>query len=152
MKLNIGSGGTPISGYTGIDLHVPADIQGDFMLMNFTDVEAVEMAHVLEHISHHLTTEALARVRSWMRPGAPIRVEVPDCAQLLMIDPTEERWPRWWFGSQDHAGEVHLTGFVEATLALKMHTAGFRDVLIRAFRSPEACRLDYPCLEARAVA
>lgn len=152
MKLNLGAGGVPVSGYHQVDLDPPADFVGDFTQMTFEGIEAVEMSHVLEHISHHRTVTVLDRIRSWMLPGAPIRVEVPDCAELLKLDPTDPNWQQWWFGSQEGAGKDHLAGFVAETLRRALAAAGWREISTRTFRSERACRDGYPCLEGTAIA
>lgn len=152
MKLNLGAGGVSVPGFASVDLEPPADYVGDFMEMDFDGVEAVEMSHVLEHVSFHRTNEALARVRSWMVPEGELRVEVPDCASLVAMDPNGDHWQQWMFGSQERPGCAHLAGFTVRTLGAAIRRAGWTVQGIFTFESSHSARRGYPCIEARATA
>jgi predicted SAM-dependent methyltransferase len=150
VRLNLGAGGYPLDGFTNIDLFPPADIVGDFMEMSFAELKEVVMIHVLEHISHRNTLATLERVRSWMKPGARLVVEVPDMG-MLMAAP-RERWLTDIYGVQTHDGEYHRAGFTFQTLRKAMRAAGFHDVAVRSFLSDHPRRTGFPCLEATGCA
>jgi predicted SAM-dependent methyltransferase len=152
MKLNLGSGNVPLKGYTSVDLVPPADVVGDFLEMSFAEVEAVEMSHVLEHISFRDTEAALRRVLSWMVPEGTLRVEVPDCAELVKMDPAAPEWNQWMFGAQGEEGQYHRVGFVAETLEAALLNADWTVVGTRTFVSDNPNRVGYPCLEATACA
>lgn len=109
------------------------------------------LSHALEHIPYSDVLGTLQRIRSWMRPGARITVEVPDMREIApaVDDPL---WLLFVYGVQNHPGEFHRAGFTETTLQLLLEAAGFADVRIRKFISEDEVRLRMPCLEAVARA
>lgn len=150
MRLNLGSGGQPLEDYTNVDLHAPADVQGDIRELDFHDIEEVVLYHLLEHIPHAQTITVLERIHGWMRSGAQIVVEVPDM-QGIMENPSP-CWITDIYGVQSHEGEFHYTGFMSTTLAHVLHEAGFQNIEVRRFISLNPNRPGMPCLEATAVA
>lgn len=152
MRLNLGCGAHPLEGWKNVDLHLEADIRGDVRDLTFEGVEAVEMAHLLEHLPWADTFGVLTRIRSWMVPGGEIRVEVPDWETLAEMDPADPMWAQWVWGSQVHPGEFHTNGFTEATLRAEMARAGWTVTGSARFRSTHDARPGYPCVEVRARA
>jgi len=152
MKLNLGSGNVPLKGYTNVDLVPPADIVGDFLEMTFSDVEVVEMSHVLEHLPFRQTVPALERVRSWMVDDGALRVEVPDVDVLRAMDPAGGDFQQWWFGSQGAPGEFHCAGFNATTLQWALERAGWHSIGTQTFTSDNFNRVGYPCVSAVAFA
>lgn len=150
MKLDIGAGRWPKDGFESVDLVPPADHVGDFTEMTFTGVTDVEMSHILEHVSFHLTRHVLEHVRWWMATGGCLRVEVPDCHELCMIGADSPVWNQWMFGSQGGPGQVHMAGFTATTLPQVLETAGWRVTGVRRFISDHPDRVGYPCVEATA--
>ena len=150
--LNLGSGNLPLNGFTNVDLTPPADIVGDFLEMTFTDVEEVEMSHVLEHIPHRRTEEALLRIHTWMVPAGTIRVEVPDCSVLCAMDLDDPTWQQWMFGSQESPGQFHRAGFTAFSLKRALMRAGWTLIGARTFASDNVNRPGYPCVEVTAAA
>lgn len=147
-RLNLGCGTFPLDGYTNIDAHVPsADVIGDFMDMDFSDVDEVVMSHVLEHFSWRETRKVLHRVFSWMRPGGIITVEVPNMDVLLGMGTDVQQWQLGIFGSQQHDGEFHKAGFTRDTLAYEFEQVGFTVLRTSTFRSENPERFHYPCIE-----
>lgn len=151
MKLNIGSGQYPLEGYVNIDLYEPADIQGDFMEMQFEGVTEAVLSHVLEHLSWRQSKPALRLVRSWMDIGARIVVEVPDMSTIVAMGFTRDTRGAM-YGDQSHEGEYHKTGFSDKMLVNDLLECGFGNVQTRRFLSTHPARDGFPCLEATAVA
>ena len=151
MKINVGSGHTPLAGHLNIDIEPPADQVGDFMEMAFTDIDHVEMSHVLEHISWRRTQDALHIVSSWLRSGGTLHVEVPDMTVLLSLGTNFVGWDLGIYGAQINDGEYHRAGFSVEMLVNKVAAAGFRIDSVRTFRSTHPERKGYPCIELHAT-
>ena len=153
MKLNLGCGQFKMDGFVNVDLHADnADVKGDFTEMDFEDVEEVEMSHILEHLAWNRTNEVLNRVRSWMVPGAPIRIEVPDIQFFIERGILDLAAKIAIYGIQSAPGEYHLTGFTEFTLRAELEKAGFTVTSSRRFSSDHPARPNFPCIEMTAVA
>jgi predicted SAM-dependent methyltransferase len=152
LRLDLGSGYFPAFGFTSVDNHQNADHRVDILTAVFTDVAEVRMSHVLEHFPWRETVPLLQRIRGWMNDGGRITVEVPDMARIMAGWQTNPDWIRYVYGSQEHDGEYHRTGFTRVSLLHMMSRAGWLDVAIREFRSEFRTRPGMPCLEAKATA
>jgi len=152
MRLNLGSGKYPLEGWTNVDAHCEADVQGDIRDLHFHDVEAVNMDHLLEHFSWRETTSILARIHSWMLPGGDLRIEVPDMTQIMERGTQHPRWFKYVYGDQSTPGEFHLAGFTCGMLVERLQMAGFRLRFIAKNTSRHQGRRGMPCLVARASA
>jgi predicted SAM-dependent methyltransferase len=148
--VNLGCGKYPLPGYVNVDLHEPADVQGDVWDLNFDDVEAVRMDHFLEHFSHRVTLQLLMRVRSWMKPGGMLQVEVPDMDTIM--GGGYKDWLRYVYGSQQHEGEFHRSGFTTESLYAVLKDAGFTEIKTACFESEFKTRRGMPVLQAVARA
>jgi hypothetical protein len=150
-RLNLGCGDRHLPGFVNVDARPPADVVGDLMTLTFVDADEVRMIHALEHFPWQVTQRLLARIRSWMRPGAPITIEVPDMVEICR-DPEDPWFVIYTYGIQAHVGEIHFNGFTERTLREALTKADFTVTASRTFRSPEPQRIGMPCLEVQAVA
>ena len=147
MLLNLGCGHQPIVGYTNVDAYADeADIKGDIRELTFTDVGEVQLKHVLEHFPWRDTLPVLERIHSWMRPGAMIVVEVPDMAPITAEAMRNPDWIRYLYGSQEHEGEYHRSGFTVESLTSDLIEAGFTVGKTVRFRSQNQHRLGMPCI------
>jgi len=95
LRLNLGSGETPIDGFENLDgkqgdslfplwIRVPAIDQGDCGGRSIEDAscEEIRASHVLEHFSH---TEVAAVLKHWvskLAPGGLLRIAVPDFEKI----------------------------------------------------------------------
>lgn len=151
-RLNIGCGKFPLEGYINIDMREqgPQIYNRDIWTAQFLVYEETRMDHVLEHFSWRETVPLLKRVRYWMDTGALLRVEVPDMEAILDNWRSNDDWLRYLYGSQQHDGEYHKTGFTRATLLTAIHDAGFRDITVAKIVSDFQTRRGMPCLIARA--
>src|SRR5215471_15260551 len=147
-RLNLGCGKFPLEGWTNVDSHCPAEFQGDFREMTFTEVHEVRMSHVLEHISWRETVPVLQQIRSWMIPDGKLRLEVPDIAAILARGTVHPLWFKYVYGDQSHEGEFHRSGFTRDSLAAALTEAGWDFVAVWAFESQHKGREGMPCLEA----
>ena len=84
MKINLGSGDSPLVGFVNVDalpdapgVDVVADIS---QRLPFEDASAdlVYASHILEHFPHAQTGELLGEWRRILRPGGRLLVAVPD--------------------------------------------------------------------------
>lgn len=148
MRLNVGSGWFPLEGWTNIDQHAPADIQGDFRNMTFRDVDEINASHLLEHVSWRETGQVLSLLRSWLRDGGKLTVEVPDMQTIMRQGPSGDLWLPYVYGSHEHDGEHHKAGFTKASLDDALRQARYRDVTARRFPSANPVREGMPCVEA----
>lgn len=131
MKLDIGSGGAVLDGWTSVDLYFPADVKASMLDLPFDDdtVEAINCCHALEHVTKADGVAALIEFRRVLMPGGSLTVEVPDmlwgCRQYL--DGRENRPDayRVLYGEQDREGMSHLAGYDAETLAKAVLAAGF---------------------------
>lgn len=152
-RLNLGCGHTPLCGYVNIDAYASeADVHGDIRLLEYHDVDEVLMSHVLEHISWREVPDLLKHVHGWMRPKGLLTVEVPDMGRILPDAMRNPDWIRYVWGSQEHEGECHRTGFTVHTLTKVLHDAGFVVREVQAFRSTYRTRVGMPCITAKATA
>jgi hypothetical protein len=106
------------------------------------------MSHVLEHLPYADIIPVLQRVRSWMQPGSELVVEVPDMGEIMRQGEMNSLWLCYIYGSQEHEGEFHRSGFTEILLPQVLEAAGFQKVAVRKFLSDHPYRDDMPCLEA----
>lgn len=145
--INLGCGKFPLDGYINVDAHEPCDVVGNVWDMHFHDVGVVRMDHFLEHFGHQETVPLLESVRTWMAPGGLIEIEVPDM-ELIMAAGTTGDWLRYVYGSQQHEGEFHRSGFTIISLFDAIEDAGFHDVKIHRIESDFQTRSGMPCLKA----
>jgi predicted SAM-dependent methyltransferase len=152
-KLNIGCGKYPLAGYTNVDLLGPADIIGDFWQIIYPVLDAwdeVRADHWLEHQPIAKTGQALSRMKDWLKPGGLLRIEVPDMDLVLqgVTGPVSLMWAI--YGSQEHEGAFHKSGFTAKSLRNLIRATGFHDVNVEAFLSDHPMRKGFPCLLATA--
>lgn len=150
IRLNLGSGGKPVSGWRNCDLYPGANIefQMDQSLVPFrsSSVHALRSEHALEHSASHYSAEST--LKEWarvLRPGGFLQLLVPDldlCCKGLIDSqdrPREpgERWtPKEWYkytiygiqtsqGSEPADGQYHRTGFTKEQLRRLLKENGF---------------------------
>jgi predicted SAM-dependent methyltransferase len=152
LRVNLGSGAYPLRKWTNVDRYCDADIRGDLRELQFKNLEAVNMSHVLEHLSWRETLPILERVRSWMRSGAELTIEVPDMTRIMALGTVHPLWFKFVYGDQSHLGEFHLSGFTQAMLHEKLEEAGFSLVTVTREISDHKGREGMPILVAKAMA
>jgi predicted SAM-dependent methyltransferase len=153
VKLNIGCGDYPLSGYVNLDLMEPADVVEDFWWYSVPHdfYEEIRADHWLEHIPTADVKHALTRMHAWLASGGALHIEVPDLTKICAGITGPVGLVQALYGSQQHEGEFHKTGFTTTTLAEVIAAAGFAKVEVTAFISDHPARSGYPCLLAKAV-
>jgi predicted SAM-dependent methyltransferase len=146
IRVNLGCGGYSLDGFTNVDLFPPADIVGDFMEMDFTDLEEVVMIHSLEHLPWVQTPAILSKIKGWLAPGGTLTIEVPDMETILALGTGNSCWLQWVYGCQAHEGEFHKAGFTKDLLMGLLELQGYRVTEDQRFSSNHPMRVGFPCL------
>lgn len=131
MNLDLGCGKRPAPGYTGVDNSEEADIQADLWAVPLPDGCATNLysSHALEHVRK---AQVIPTLREWYRLLAPegeLILRVPDL-KWCVINWINTGCKNGWeldtiFGSQEHEGNVHRTGFTPEMLIFYLKQAGF---------------------------
>lgn len=158
MKLNLGSGGKKLDGYTNIDIRPECepDIVGDICdLSKFGDntVDEIRMSAVYEHIWPHKRHAALKEWYRVLKLGGRLIIDwVPDFEALLWNfggrGPTDE-FPvfdlemarRLLYGAAPKVeADLHKDIFTEHKLRGELESAGFQQARIAHVRAAgESC-------------
>ena len=142
MKINLGSGASPLAGFVNVDalpdapgVDVVADISQP---LPFADASAdvVYASHVLEHFPHAQTAELLSEWRRVLRPGGQLLIAVPDLDVIARISverrgwftPPHGPWIGAIYGGQKDEYDFHKAGFTAPWLAYLLSKAGFGEV------------------------
>lgn len=121
MKLDIGSGRSPLAGYTTVDLYIPADICAPMwnIPMETGSVDEIYCSQALEHVTRDEVKLTLLEWKRLLKPTGIITLKVPDliwCCQNFIAKPGVGRSLENLYGYQSEPGEVHQTGFTEQIL------------------------------------
>ena len=132
VKLHLGCGKKVLPGFVNVDAYSPfADVKADICTLEpFPDAAAdlIETHHVLEHLSFEQADAALSVWHRKLKPGGHIIISVPDmdaCCRLWLKTGDERRdeagsVSRMIFGSQEHEGMFHKSGYTAARLARQL--------------------------------
>jgi hypothetical protein len=144
--INIGCGNHPIEGLVNVDKFSPyADLKIDFSELESAfdkNVDHIEAHHVIEHLSFYQVNEFIKicfNILSSNKIGTLV-ITCPDmnkvCKKFLANDvvesPNEDRIPYVWkmiYGSQEHEGMFHRSGFTEKSLESLLRKFGFEIML-----------------------
>ncbi len=76
VKLNLGAGSTPLSGYVNLDKKTGDSIYP----LDYADesIDEIRASHVLEHFSHRETMDIVRHWVSKLKPGGLLKIAVPD--------------------------------------------------------------------------
>lgn len=150
VRLNLGAGGKPTSGWRNCDLY-PApgvELRIDQAKLPYRDrtVHAIRSEHALEHSDSHYTAEgALVEWARALRHGGHLKLMVPDfeeCARKFLATSfrprspgeqyTEQEWYKYTIygiqksqGSEPPEGQYHRTGFTQPQLEHLLESNGF---------------------------
>jgi predicted SAM-dependent methyltransferase len=142
LRLNLGSGLTPIPGFVNVDaledlpgVDVVADI-GQRLPFEDGAAELVYASHLLEHFPTEEVPQLLAEWRRVLRPGGTLLVAVPDLEVVasMMVErrgwftPPHGPWLGVIYGGQKDAYDFHKTGFTAPWLAHLLRETGFGEI------------------------
>ncbi len=135
IKLDIGSGGKASDklgdGWLGVDPYTSeADVQADMWDLPYPDnsVERIYSSHALEHVSKYTVPRALKEWCRVLEPYGTCIIRVPDLEWCVKhwLKHKDNGWSLdIIYGSQEHDGMVHRTGFTEQLLVAYVKEAGF---------------------------
>lgn len=152
-RLNVGCGAYLLEGYINIDIVLPCDFQVDFfdyIIVYENYFNEIRADHWLEHQSIELAQRALEKIHHALKPGGLARIEVPDMELILQGQSGPTDVMHAIYGSQEHAGAFHKSGFTQGSLHAALVAAGFSAVAVAAFISDHPMRGGFPCLLAEA--
>jgi predicted SAM-dependent methyltransferase len=127
MVLHLGAGGKRIANASNCDLYDPAADRRldatDLAEIESGTVDIVEHHHMIEHLDAAQLERGLREWARVLKPGGLLIVSAPDLEAVLRewlsMDETD-RWDygiKMIYGSQEHAGMFHKTGFTAARMA-----------------------------------
>lgn len=132
MKLDLGCGNNKRGiDWIGVDTHEHADIQAPMWSVPLEDGVADEIysSHALEHVMKAQVIPTLKEWRRLLRPGGKLTLRVPDlvwCVRNWLATGCGNGWELdTIFGSQEHEGNIHRTGFTTPMLRFYLARAGF---------------------------
>lgn len=146
--IDLGSGGYPAPGYTGIDLFAkgPGLLDGDisdlgWFRAEYGLVERIRSSHSLEHMSHRDIPRIFRDWTNTLVPGGELEIRVPDGEYHMRsiierIDAGEDVDPQcdWLnatiYGLQIGEGQEHKTLFTKNRLQQLAVTSGLQDVTV----------------------
>jgi predicted SAM-dependent methyltransferase len=118
VKLDIGSGTNPYgNGYLTVDpWQADADIVAPMQKLPVPDgvVDAIYCSHALEHVGWRELPAVLAEWRRVLVRGGELLLRVPDLRWCVLhwLEHPHDVWRlAKIFGSQEHEGNVHRSGF-----------------------------------------
>ena len=143
MKLNLGSAGLLLPGYTSIDLYDDrADLQMDILKLDFEDntIEEILASHVFEHLSPHYALPALQEWIRVLKPGGKLIMEMPDfeitCRRFLEEKDYNKKLefmniifcPSHIVDGKPIEGSNHLWGWWPESLYYHLNYAGYTNI------------------------
>jgi predicted SAM-dependent methyltransferase len=142
LKLNLGSGLTPIPGFVNVDVLPDApgvDVVADIsQRLPFGDEAAklIYASHLLEHFATDHIPELLSEWRRVLAPGGLLLVAVPDLEVIASMltkrkswfVPPNNPWLGALYGGQKDDYDFHKTGFTAPWLAHLLREADFGDI------------------------
>lgn len=150
MKLHLGCGKRYIPGFVHIDGlsyphidHIQPVDRLDNIHSNSCDL--IYACHVVEHFKRHEVEDVLREWHRVLKPGATIRLSVPDLHALstiyletgnidLVVGPI--------CGRQDHQYNIHYNVFDLPSMKLLLERCGFADVRLYDWRMTEHADVD----------
>ncbi len=111
MKLNLGSGSSPLNGYDNIDRRNGREV---FPLPQFLDnsVDEIRASHVLEHFAHQDVPTVMQEWVRVLKPGGTIKVAVPDFRWITEKYQEGKNYPFESYLMGGHADENDYHGCV----------------------------------------
>jgi predicted SAM-dependent methyltransferase len=135
LRLNLGSGGRVIEGYTNIDIDKKcgADIISNILDLKFEDetVEEIYFSHCLEHLNRNDAQTMLNRCYKWLKVAGRMWISVPNLKLIcdLMNIYDDEILMRWMYGDgNDRLPLNHQWGYSEKSLKKCLNQAGFKKI------------------------
>ncbi len=117
IKLDIGSGGkSSDDSFLGVDAFTDADVKALMWDLPYKDgeVDVIYSSHALEHVSKYQVVPTLREWKRVLKIGGRLEIVVPDlewACKWWLNNPTLDWNMDIIFGTQEHEGHFHKTGF-----------------------------------------
>ena len=149
MKLHLGCGSKIIEGFTNIDIRpldgvVVSDIK-TLLSFDSCSVDLIYACHVLEHVCRHENDKVLARWYEVLKPGAILRLAVPDfekVTELYHSGVSIADLIGFLYGGQDYDFNFHHYCWDYLSLEQDLQNAGFSSVARYNWRETEHASMD----------
>lgn len=136
IKLNLGSGGDYIDGYTNVDLYAErADERYDIAKLPYTEnsVDEIRGFHVIEHFDYMFAHEVMKEWHRVLKIGGRLHLETPDLLSSCkaMVDTDDDgRWGLYghMFSEPWIPGLTHKFLYTEFQLRKLLNWAGFHTI------------------------
>lgn len=141
LRLDMGCGRNKQPGYIGVDTHEDADLRAPMWSVPLPDgcAEAIVSTHALEHVRKSQVVPTLKEWHRLLQPGGTLTLRVPDllwCVNNWIRTGMGNGWELdTIFGSGEHEGNVHRTGFTVPMIRFYVEQAGFQQIAIRPIES-----------------
>ena len=142
LKLHLGCGNIRIPGFINVDILQTSavDLRDDISTLRKipdNSVDLIYACHVLEHFSHSDVLAVLKRWHAVLKPGAEMRISVPDIDRIVDIyktnwqhfqTPANSPWIGLIYGGQGDPYDFHKTGFNFCWMKYLLEGIGFEDI------------------------
>lgn len=152
FKLDLGCGQNKrAADWVGVDTHEAADLTAPMWDVPLPNGCAAELysSHALEHVRKAQIIACLQEWRRLARPDAVLTLRVPDlewCVKNWLATGMGNGWELdTIFGSQEHEGNCHRTGFTRAMLRFYLGQAGWAVVTERMIESHGQPTIEMVC-------
>jgi len=155
IKLNLGSGNKPKSGYVNVDHIMKRGVNRKYDIskpLDYDDnsIDLIEGMHIFEHIPRR---KVYSVAKSWhrvLKKGKYLILEMPDFDEVIKWYQKKETSLSlmWIFGNQLHHGQFHYWGWNEKRLFKLLNRIGFVEI---NFPEPQDYhKVQGPCLRVEA--
>jgi predicted SAM-dependent methyltransferase len=134
LTLDIGCGESKREGAIGVDFRKTSsvDIVADARQLPFINesFDHVYTSHLIEHFSHQEVKSVLTEWIRCLKQGGIFEIRCPDLrarALLFFLNPSWQKI-RNIYGSQDHAGNNHKSGFSYRLLKNLLESCGIKNI------------------------
>jgi hypothetical protein len=131
MKLNIGAGSVPLSGYVSVDRKAGLEAYPlDAGLFPDGSCDEIRASHVLEHFSHNVVQDVLRHWTSKLKPGGVLKIAVPNFEWIAQsyLSATPINVQGCVMGGHVDDDDRHGTIFDSEVLTEALYAAGLVDV------------------------
>jgi len=132
VKINIGAGQTQLDGFVAIDRKTGGEafpLSNDGKLIDADSADEIRASHILEHFPNEDVGEVLKNWVDVLKPGARIRISVPDIDKILaMRESGDDQWARYLMGGHIDANDYHSAVFSSDSLTRALEDVGLVNV------------------------
>jgi len=127
VRLNLGAGNIPITGYVNIDRKTGQEVYP----LDYKDnsVDEIRASHILEHFGMH---EAALVLKNWvdkLKPGGLLKIAVPDFDKIIeLYKKGDSKTSGYLCGGQVDENDYHKSVFSKNSLIKLMEEAGIEFV------------------------